>query len=81
MQDKDLCRTPSGPETSAFPPHPVASSPCGLDAVATAPWEYGPEFLATLDWTLTHSPACEGQAFAPVSGRADVEPDGQGGPE
>lgn len=34
----------------------LASSPCGMDHIATAPWEYGPEFLSSLD--ASFSPAC-----------------------
>lgn len=46
------------PDVPAHPESPsagcdVASSPCGMAHVATAPWEYGPDFLATLDGSFS----------------------------
>lgn len=49
----------------AFPiARALASSPCGLDHIATAPWEYGPEFLAIMDGSFSPARSEEGPSQA-----------------
>lgn len=84
MQDK--ANSGTRPQTVQPSPwaRPLASSPCGLDHIETSPWEYGPEFLSTLDRTFAvpaGTPAgvpaggCDAAASTPACPAAE-QPDG-----